>query len=119
MKQTLFVSKCPVAKFGLFPVIFLQRNCLNSFSFNASFDGSESVIRQRIGLDLAGPDLFYGPDVLEVVFVLLGAADALHVAGEEPVGEQQPAAVAVALQRPQTLRSLLVIDLEEVHPDFL
>ena len=51
--------------------------------------------------------------------MLLGAADALHVAGEEPVGEQQPAAVAVALQRPQTLRSLLVIDLEEVNPNFL
>jgi hypothetical protein len=62
-----------------------------------------AVVFIRIRFSLSGSDFLYGSDVLSPALLNLAAADAFDVAGEEPVVEEEPAAVAFAVQRSHPL----------------
>jgi hypothetical protein len=62
-----------------------------------------AVVFIRIRFSLSGSDFLYGSDILSPALLNLAAADAFDVAGEEPVVEEEPAAVAFAVQRSHPL----------------
>ena len=69
----------------------------------------------RIRISLSGSDFLYRSDVISPALLNLSAANAFDVSGEEPVVEQEPAAVAVALKRSHPLRNFFVVQLTKLE----